>query len=81
MRRELKSPGLQCVFQIVRGIGFCKGGSGLAARSRCVGVAAPPEAEGEGWWLERDLNPRPRDYDSPALPLSYRAMLKIEGET
>ena len=25
------------------------------------------------WWLGRDLNPRPRDYDSPALPLSYRA--------
>ena len=25
------------------------------------------------WWRERDLNPRPRDYDSPALPLSYPA--------
>ena len=25
------------------------------------------------WWLGRALNPRPRDYDSPALPLSYRA--------
>src|SRR5271165_352911 len=24
------------------------------------------------WWARRDSNPRPRDYESPALPLSYR---------
>lgn len=28
------------------------------------------------WWLGRDLNPRPRDYDPPALPLSYRAVVR-----
>ena len=25
------------------------------------------------WWRRRDLNPRPKDYDSSALPLSYAA--------
>jgi hypothetical protein len=27
----------------------------------------------EKWWRCRDLNPGHRDYDSPALPLSYTA--------
>ncbi len=26
----------------------------------------------DDWWARRDSNPRPRDYESPALPLSYR---------
>ena len=30
----------------------------------------------EKWWRRRDLNPRPKDYDSSALPLSYAAMGK-----
>lgn len=28
------------------------------------------------WWRWRDLNPRPKDYDSSALPLSYTATEK-----
>ena len=27
------------------------------------------------WWDQRDSNPRPRDYESPALPLSYSPKL------
>ncbi len=27
----------------------------------------------EKLWRRRDLNPRPKDYDSSALPLSYTA--------
>ena len=26
------------------------------------------------WWRRRGSNPRPSDYDSPALPLSYAAI-------
>src|SRR5687768_1902616 len=31
---------------------------------------------GRDWWRGRDLNPRPRAYESPALPLSYLAVPK-----
>ena len=27
--------------------------------------SSPPASE--GWWIRRDLNPRPGDYESPAL--------------
>jgi hypothetical protein len=29
------------------------------------------------WWRRRDSNLRPRAYESPALPLSYAAMLAL----
>jgi hypothetical protein len=29
------------------------------------------------WWQGRELNPRPRAYESPALPLSYPAIWPI----
>src|SRR5207248_2496847 len=31
------------------------------------------------WWARRDSNPRPRDYESPALPLSYRPGLPFSA--
>ena len=31
------------------------------------GAAIRSSLASEGWWTRRDLNPRPRDYESPAL--------------
>lgn len=30
--------------------------------------------EGKGWWAQRDLNPRPSDYESPALTAELWAL-------
>jgi hypothetical protein len=27
------------------------------------------------WWARRDLNPQPRDYESPALTVELQALL------
>ena len=29
----------------------------------------------ESWWARRDLNPQPRDYESPALTVELQALL------
>jgi hypothetical protein len=29
------------------------------------------------WWARRDLNPQPRDYESPALTVELQALLFI----
>src|SRR3990172_2633224 len=31
------------------------------------------------WWRRRDSNPRPGDYDSPALPTELRRRLTVNG--
>ena len=39
---------------------------------RCVhSGTSPPRGSGGGWSWRRELNPRPADYKSAALPLSY----------
>jgi hypothetical protein len=39
-------------------------------------VAAMTDTEGSAdWWAPRDLNPQPRDYESPALTVELEALL------
>ena len=34
------------------------------------------ETAGRWWWALRDSNPEPRDYESPALTVAPRALVK-----
>ena len=57
---------------------------GFATRLRAEDVAtawqpSPSLRYGEGWWRGRELNSRPRAYESPALPLSYPAVRNAKG--
>ena len=31
------------------------------------------------WWARRDLNPQPRDYESPALTVELQALQQLTG--
>ena len=44
-----------------------------APSSRQAASLPSRSSQSVGWWLGGGSNTRPRDYDSPALPLSYRA--------
>ncbi len=35
---------------------------------------------GQSWWARRDLNPRPRDYESPALTAELQARFEWKFE-
>jgi hypothetical protein len=33
-----------------------------------------PKRRAQPWWARRDLNPQPRDYESPALTIELQAL-------
>ena len=44
-------------------------------KTACANIV--PKASSLFWWQRRDLNPRPKAYESSALPLSYAAKQNI----
>ena len=42
-------------------------------RKLCKSVPLSPD-ESCCWWARRDLNPQPRDYESPALTVELQAL-------
>jgi len=59
---------------VMRATIIASGGENTTAARR--GVRACIARFGE-WWARRDSNPQPRDYESPALPLSYRPVFDV----
>ena len=70
--------------QLHSDIGMCLGASDtriLEGASRLWNKAMPStrcwEAAADCWWARRDSNPRPRDYESPALTAELQALQRV----
>jgi hypothetical protein len=48
----------------------------LRVAPRCGGAGGTTKVGRSEWWALRDLNPQPRDYESPALTIELKARLK-----
>ena len=48
-----------------------------SVKQNSAGTSVRTKIEAKNKWQRRDLNPRPKAYESSALPLSYAATVQI----